>query len=346
MHSGRQVLGRSPLVPDDIQILEAHILLVDDLAANLVLLEQVLRGAGYQHLTFTQDPYAVCELHRIHDYDLILLDLQMPGMNGFEVMKGLRRMDPGGYAPVLAITAQPEHKLHALKAGARDFIAKPFNLTELTSRIHNLVEVRLLYKKLEQTVDTLASFALHDALTGLPNRRLLLDRLAQSRSTSARTRHHAALMFLDIDHFKQINDTLGHDAGDALLTQMSGRLLSCARKGDTVARFGGDEFVLLVDALSSQAPEAATQARGIAQKILHALQQPYCLNGHACNSSLSVGILIFRGDAEPVDELLKKADLAMYQAKSKGRNRLFFYDARLQAAVSPGDALTCFSGEI
>ena len=331
---------------DTVNIRDAKFLLVDDKEANLVLLEQVLLSAGYSHITSTQDPYAVCELHRIHDYDLILLDLQMPGMNGFEVMDGLRRMDPDGYAPVLAITVQPEHKLHALKAGARDFIAKPFNLIELTTRIHNLVEVRLLYKKLEQTVDTLASFALHDALTGLPNRRLLLDRLAQSRSTSARTRHHVALMFLDIDHFKQINDTLGHDAGDALLKQMSGRLLSCARKGDTMARFGGDEFVLLVDALSSQAQEAATQARGIGQKILHALQQPYRLNGHVCNSSLSTGILIFRGDAEPVEDLLKKADLAMYQAKSKGRNRLCFYDATLQVTVSPDDVLTRFSGEI
>ena len=130
-------------------ILNASILIVDDQEANVQLLEQMLRGAGYQHLTSTMDPFAVCDLHRANRYDLILLDLQMPGMDGFQVMEGLKEIDPQGYVPILVVTAQPGHKLRALTSGAKDFVSKPFDLVEVKTRIHNLIEVRLLYKKLQ-----------------------------------------------------------------------------------------------------------------------------------------------------------------------------------------------------
>jgi len=130
-------------------ILNASILIVDDQQANVQLLEQMLRDAGYQRLTSTRDPFAVCELHRTNHYDLILLDLQMPGMDGFQVMDGLKEIDPDGYVPILVVTAQPGHKLRALASGAKDFVAKPFDLVEVKTRIHNMLEVRLLYKKLQ-----------------------------------------------------------------------------------------------------------------------------------------------------------------------------------------------------
>jgi PAS domain S-box-containing protein len=130
-------------------ILNARILIVDDQEANVQLLEQMLRGAGYQRLTSTMDPFAVCDLHRANHYDLILLDLQMPGMDGFQVMEGLKEIDPDGYVPILVVTAQPGHKLRALASGAKDFVAKPFDLLEVKTRIHNMLEVRLLYKKLQ-----------------------------------------------------------------------------------------------------------------------------------------------------------------------------------------------------
>ncbi|MFZ3081258.1 response regulator [Rhodoferax ferrireducens] len=130
-------------------ILNARILIVDDQEANVQLLEQMLRGAGYQRLTSTMDPFAVCDLHRANHYDLILLDLQMPGMDGFQVMEGLKEIDPDGYVPILVVTAQPGHKLRALASGAKDFVAKPFDLVEVKTRIHNMLEVRLLYKKLQ-----------------------------------------------------------------------------------------------------------------------------------------------------------------------------------------------------
>ncbi len=141
------------------EIRNARILIVDDQEANVMLLEQMLHNGGYTNVTTTQDPTTVLALHQEHRYDLILLDLQMPVMDGFEVLDALKVVEPGGYMPVLVITAQPGHKLQALKAGAKDFVSKPFDLVEVQTRIHNMLEVRLLYgrlnnysKQLEQTV--------------------------------------------------------------------------------------------------------------------------------------------------------------------------------------------------
>jgi CheY-like chemotaxis protein len=141
-------------------ILHGKILIVDDLEANVILLERMLRGAGYVSITSTMHPGEVCELHRNNRYDLIVLDLQMPGMDGFQVMEGLKEIELDGYLPVLVITAQPGHKLHALEAGAKDFISKPFELAEVLLRVHNMLEVRLLHgetkkysKALEQKIE-------------------------------------------------------------------------------------------------------------------------------------------------------------------------------------------------
>ena len=129
---------------------QARILIVDDLPANIALLEEMLQQAGYTHVSSTTDPSQVCELHRRDPYDLILLDLQMPGMDGFQVIEALKANEQDAYLPVLVITAQPAHKVRALQAGAKDFISKPFDLVEARTRVRNLLEVRLLYKRLEQ----------------------------------------------------------------------------------------------------------------------------------------------------------------------------------------------------
>jgi putative two-component system response regulator len=131
-------------------ILHGRILIVDDQEANVLLLERILRGAGYDAVDSTMDPTAVCELHRNNCYDLILLDLQMPGMDGFEVMEGLKTIETGDYLPILVITAQPDHMLRALKVGAKDFISKPFELAEVLARVRNMLEVRLLHKELHK----------------------------------------------------------------------------------------------------------------------------------------------------------------------------------------------------
>ena len=131
------------------EIRDASILIVDDQQANVLLLWEMLRGAGYTRVTSTTDPYTVCDLHRKNSYDLILLDLLMTGMDGFEVIESLKEIETEGYLPVLVITAQSEHKLRALAAGAKDFVSKPFDLVEAKTRIHNMLEVRLLYKMLD-----------------------------------------------------------------------------------------------------------------------------------------------------------------------------------------------------
>jgi PAS domain S-box-containing protein len=135
---------------DGKDILAAQILVVDDQSANVLLLTRMLDGAGYRNVTATMNPLEVCALHRKNRYDLILLDLQMPGMDGFQVMEGLKTNEMDGYLPVIVLTAQPGHKLRALQAGAKDFISKPFDLVEVKTRIHNMIEVRLLYRQLEQ----------------------------------------------------------------------------------------------------------------------------------------------------------------------------------------------------
>ena len=185
-----------------------------------------------------------------------------------------------------------------------------------------------------QDEEEIRRLAFYDPLTGLPNRRLLLDRVRHAMANAARLGQHGSLMFLDLDHFKVLNDTLGHDVGDELLQQVATRLRSCVREGDSVARLGGDEFVVLLEGLNHNVSEAATQAEVVADKILETLAQPYSLRQHSYNSTPSIGIVVFMQDHDSMDDLLKKADVAMYQAKAAGRNTARFFDPVMQAAVA------------
>jgi len=181
--------------------------------------------------------------------------------------------------------------------------------------------------------DETQRLAFYDTLTGLPNRRLLMDRLTHLLAMSERNHQHGALLFIDLDNFKDLNDTLGHDVGDQLLEQVADRLVGCIRDGDTAARFGGDEFVVMLEGLSEASNEAANQAEIVAEKILLRLNHPYELIGKQHSSTPSIGITLFSGNDPGADELLKRADVAMYQAKAAGRNTLRFYDPEMQAAV-------------
>ena len=167
--------------------------------------------------------------------------------------------------------------------------------------------------------------AFYDPLTNLPNRRLLMDRFKQAMASSNRSGQHGALMFLDLDHFKQLNDSLGHAMGDELLKQVAVRLQSCVREVDSVARFGGDEFVVLLEDLSIDCPQARSQAEIVAHKILNALGLPYTLGDKIYNSTPSIGAVVFLQDHETILELLRRADDAMYQSKAAGRNTVNFY---------------------
>ena len=181
--------------------------------------------------------------------------------------------------------------------------------------------------------------AFYDALTGLPNRMLLMDRMQQALASAERQRQGGALLFIDLDNFKTLNDTLGHDMGDLLLQHVAQRLGSCVRSIDTVARLGGDEFVVMIEQLSSEPAELARAARAVGEKILQLLSAPYLLAGYQYRSTPSIGIAPFDHGRTSVGELLKQADLAMYQAKTAGRSTLRFFDPDMQAAVTRRAAL-------
>ena len=178
------------------------------------------------------------------------------------------------------------------------------------------------------------SLAFYDPLTNLPNRRLLMDRMQQLIAASVRSGQYGALLFLDLDHFKTLNDTMGHEVGDLLLQQVAERLKACVRREDTVARLGGDEFVVMLHELSTRSEEAAAQARRVGEKILRMLNVPYTLGGNAHHSTPSIGATLMGGTPQSSVDLLKEADIAMYQVKSQGRNALCFFDPQMQIVIS------------
>ncbi len=197
-------------------------------------------------------------------------------------------------------------------------------------KLTNYVGTFVDFTERKQAEDEIQHLAFYDSLSQLPNRRLLLDRLRQAVATGARHQTGGALLFIDLDNFKTLNDTKGHGIGDLLLVEVAKRLQGCVREGDTVARFGGDEFVLLLEGLSEEITQAAVQARYIGEKVLEVLNQPYMLEGFEFHSSSSMGITLFVNYKEKLDELLKQADTAMYEAKKSGRNTLRFFDPVMQ----------------
>jgi diguanylate cyclase (GGDEF)-like protein/PAS domain S-box-containing protein len=214
----------------------------------------------------------------------------------------------------------------------------------LEVRIHPFEEGLAVYfrdisarKTAEEKIHHLAFY---DALTDLPNRQLLLERLEQALLAVDMTQQLAALMFIDLDNFKTLNDTLGHLKGDLLLQKVATRLRSCVRQQDTVARLGGDEFVVLVQSLGPQPEVAFSKAQIVANKVLAVLREPYDLAGFEHHSTCSIGVTTFGGLRSSVSDLLKQADLAMYQSKSLGRNTVCFFDPQMQAIVTANAALT------
>jgi len=188
--------------------------------------------------------------------------------------------------------------------------------------------------QIKAAADEIERLAFYDPLTNLPNRRLLQDRLKPALASSHRSGRLGALLFIDLDNFKTLNDTLGHDKGDLLLQQVAHRLSHCVREGDTVARLGGDEFVVVLEDLSEQSFDAATQAETIGKKIQTELSQPYLLAAQDYHSTPSIGATLFNGHRQSIEELLKQADIAMYQAKNAGRNALRFFDPHMQASIT------------
>jgi diguanylate cyclase (GGDEF)-like protein/PAS domain S-box-containing protein len=211
---------------------------------------------------------------------------------------------------------------------------------EITRAPLNLEGKRVLFcssrditskKQYEVQIKNLAFF---DPLTKLPNRRLLQDRLHQALVSSERSGKKGAILFIDLDNFKSLNDTLGHDAGDLLLQLVAERLIANVREGDTIARIGGDEFVIILETLSDQLIETGEYTEAVGEKILSALKQPYMLGTHQIHSTPSIGAVLYSGRQVAIEELLKQADIAMYQAKKAGRNTLRFFDPNMQDSIN------------
>ncbi len=444
---------------DDIH--NAKILIVDDQPVNIQLLEYLLTNTGYTDVSSTTDPRAVAALHQTHRYDLIILDLHMPAMSGFAVMEALKPLETESYLPVLVVTADPDKKLAALEAGARDFVGKPFDPYEVLTRIRNLLEVRLLHREstsygelLEKTVrertfhlqrfrsamdatadaiflidaadmsiadvsdgacrmlgysraellgadparlglgaqgelarhaegpadadgeaevaasellhadlrgvvpveiswkvqerrgvrtliavardvserlhaqQSMAHLASYDSLTGLPNRALFYQTLREAIEGARGGQWGIVVLFIALDRFKFVNDSLGAALGDELLRQFSNRLVECARVRDTVGRLGGDEFALILAMTRSQ-----QEAVDVANEVREALRAPFDLHGQQVALTASIGIAMYPDDAADPETLIRNADTAMGRAKEAGRDGYRFYTAGMNVQV-------------
>lgn len=210
-----------------------------------------------------------------------------------------------------------------------EFVSNTYDCAGITVIQCNIRDISAR-KRADEKINELAFY---DPLTHLPNRTLLLDRLQQAMVVGSRNQSYGAVLFLDLDHFKKLNDTLGHDMGDMLLQQVAHRLSACVREGDTVARLGGDEFVVVLENLHNQQREASNQAQDIGNKILATLNLPYALGKVEYHSTASIGASLFSGATVAIENLLKQADLAMYKSKEVGRNGLQFFDPAMQTAI-------------
>jgi diguanylate cyclase (GGDEF)-like protein len=311
----------------------ACILAIDDTPANLMTLGSVLEGEF--DLQFATSGSIGISLALKNRPDLILLDVMMPEVDGFETYRRLLAQPSLRDIPVIFVTAlnDVDSEVTGLSLGAADYITKPINVAIARHRIRNLVEREQLRKEVGLQRDQLRELAFHDALTGLPNRLMLNDRINQAMASSKRSRFHGALMFIDLDNFKPLNDSCGHEAGDLLLKDVAKRLTECVREVDTVARVGGDEFVVMLSGLCADRAESTEQAAGVAEKIRASVALPYWLTvsrhaqaddivEHHC--SASIGVVMFADHDASHADILKRADVAMYQAKDAGRNTIRF----------------------
>jgi len=330
------------------------ILVVDDTPANLVAMRRLLRNSGAQLVEATSgnDALAAC---LDHEFALILLDVQMPDIDGFEVAALLSEETRTRETPIIFVTAAYGDDLNRLKGykhGAVDYIAKPVNDVVLLSKVRIFLDLYNGKRMMRDLLDVLGQRnaelereiaerkrleelarhqAGHDALTGLPNRLLFMDRLSQAVSRSERRQDRFALLYLDLDGFKPINDRYGHLAGDLTLKQIAQRLRQGVRRSDTCARLGGDEFAIIMDG----APDG--EAQRIGEKLCEILRQPFKLDLAEAGQpevqvGASIGIALFPGDArepasqlnrdERIEELIRLADEAMYTAKRAGKNRV------------------------
>lgn len=303
-----------------------RLLIIDDVPANLKVLLAALAGE-YDVLVANSGPLGL-ELASKHQPELIMLDISMPGMDGLQVCQKLKSDPQLKHIPVVFATALSDatHEAKGLLLGAADFINKPFRIEVVRLRIRNIIDRQRLAKLIDQQNQALALSARLDNLTKLPNRTLLEDRLQTAISQSARNKQLIAVVFIDLDGFKAVNDAHGHLAGDHLLKTLALRLQDCVRQGDTAARLGGDEFVVLATHLNTEA-----DCLVLLERILESMSTPVKFDLAELQVSASLGVTFYRSDSEkaPVSstQLIHQADQAMYKAKKAGKNQYAFFGA-------------------
>lgn len=300
----------------------ARILIVDDDRAMRMALRNVLEEGGYRIDEAVNGDQALAFCKRQMP-DLVLMDAVMPVLDGFKACAEIRDLPSSRHTPMLIITAlDDEHSIeHAFAAGATDYIPKPVHFSVLRQRVARLLDASRAEKHVHQ-------LAYHDSLTGLPNRTLFRKHLEELMSRSRFGKGLFAVLFLDLDRFKLVNDTLGHDVGDLLLKAVADRIVGCLRSGDMVARLGGDEFTVVLEDISS--PEVAAR---VAAKVCSVLSKPFAFLGQEMYISTSIGISLYPGDGEDISALIKHADTAMFRAKEQG-NSYQFYEQGMETAAA------------
>ena len=298
------------------------VLVVDDDRSLVEVLKVRIESAGYEVTTALKEETAI-NAAKNQEFDLAIVDLQLERTDGITLMQKLRPILPGMAVIILTAHGTIESAVEAMRQGAFSYVTKPFSAKDLLFQIEKALENRELKNEIQHlkkmAEERMYHMATHDGLTDLPNLRLAMDRLSMALSEARRGKTSVAVMFIDLDGFKAVNDSLGHDAGDQVLKQVARRLLSCVRETDTVCRVGGDEFLVIATGLHT--PE---NAELMAEKILQLVSQPVISNGQQPVISASIGIAFYPDHGEDKDQLIKLADEAMYQIKKSGKNGYSF----------------------
>lgn len=301
-----------------------NVLIADDCEDDALLLVRELRKGGYQpqfeRVETREDMEKALEQRH---WQLIITDHSMPGFNSVDVLEMVKRTSMDVPVIIVSGTIGEETAVHAMKTGAHDYIMKD-NLARLIPAIERELRDADTRRARQQAEQALSHMAYHDSLTNLLNRSMLHDKLEQALSKAHRDDTLLALLFVDLDRFKIINDTFGHTTGDMLLQSAAERLRSCVRRNDLLARYGGDEFVVVMENLSSR-----NEAAAVADAIIEAMLKPFRINNHEMYIGSSIGIVFSRDCDGRAEMLIKKADTAMFRAKSLGRNKYQFYVAEM-----------------
>jgi diguanylate cyclase (GGDEF)-like protein len=362
------VLQPEPNTVDGNTAIRPRILIVDDIGDNRTVLTRRFERRGFD-VVEAESGFAAIELIERESFDLVLLDVMMPGIDGIETLKHIRSERSASVLPVIMVTAKSESEniVDALELGANDYVTKPVDFPVALARVNAQIcrkraeqqviaaneELRKANEDLDARVEERTRrliavnqrlkveiadreesqarsqyLAYHDSLTGLANRLLFKEQLEQALKDISVTPHPLAVMFLDLDGFKAVNDTLGHSIGDLLLKAVAVRLRDITPQTDRIARLGGDEFAILQ--LSSAQPSSSIS---VAQTIIEVIGKPFCIDGHDVTVGASVGIAVARPGEMDTESFLKSADLAMYSAKSEGRGTYRMFDREMDLIV-------------